>query len=287
MTENTISYLAGGMLGDFINALSVVNEKYISTGKKGIVYLSEKGDGFHFGLEKAFEDTYPIVSNQEYIASYSIYNNEPVDIDLTDWRYNPNVDFKNWYIKFKETYQVEWGQHQWIFLEKACFHWEKYVNHYSDLQARINNKEDAYHHWIHFGKGEGRNCFNDYNLEQFKGRVLINTTSYRWPIQIDFALLHSHHGDKLLFIGFDTKEHSIFKQKTGLEIEFYKPKDLLDFFIVIQQCEMFVGSQSAPLHVAFAMHKNSIIGLCKEDYSLEHGHHYVKELDKIYNFFNF
>jgi hypothetical protein len=287
MTENTISYLAGGMMGDFINTLSIVNEKYISTGKKGVVYLSIKGDGFRLGLEQAYKDTYQIVSNQEYIDCYSIYNNEPVDIDLTDWRYNPNVDFKNWYIKFKETYQVEWGQHPWIYLEKACFHWRKYVNNYSDLQACIKNKEDAYHHWIHFGKGEGRNCFNDYNLEQFKGRVLINTTSYRWPIQIDFASLHAQHGDKLLFIGFSEYEYNTFKENTGLHIEFYVPKDLLDLCAAIQSCDLFVGSQSAPLHIAFAMKKELIIGLCWAEHSPVHGHHFVKDLDKQFPYVHF
>ena len=84
--NTTISYLAGGMLGYFIYELSVIQEKYIETGKKGILYLSEKGDKFRYGLLNTFNDTYNIIIDQEYIDKYELYNNQPIDIDLTLWR---------------------------------------------------------------------------------------------------------------------------------------------------------------------------------------------------------
>ena len=54
----TISYLSGGLLGDFIFQLSVILENYIATGKKGILYISNKGEEFRFGLENTYIDTY-------------------------------------------------------------------------------------------------------------------------------------------------------------------------------------------------------------------------------------
>lgn len=38
------------------------------------------------------------------------------------------------------------------------FDWQRYTNYYPDLQ-RINNKDDALHHWVNFGKNEGRQPF--------------------------------------------------------------------------------------------------------------------------------
>ena len=39
---NPITYCSGGMLGDFIQTLSVICEKYYLTGQKGILYMSER-----------------------------------------------------------------------------------------------------------------------------------------------------------------------------------------------------------------------------------------------------
>jgi hypothetical protein len=240
--NNTISYLAGGMLGDFIYSLSVIKEKYIETGKKGVLYLSEKGDIFRLGLEKTFHDTYPLIMNQEYILHYSIYTNEDFDIDLTMWRNNLAVDYKNWYIKYKKTYQIEWGRNKWL---------STATNH------------------------------------NFTERIIINTTNYRWPCYLDFTSLYSIYKEKLLFVSFDPTQYNFFREKTGLNIEFYQPTHLIDMCQIIQSCELFIGSQSAPLHIAFAMHKNVVIGKCLEEYSSEHGHHYIEGLEKLFSFVRF
>jgi len=159
--NNTITYLAGGLLGDFINTLSVIQENYIKTGKKGVLYISNQGDSFRMGVEQAFKDTYEIITQQEYISNYFIYNNEPYDINLSYWRYYPEAQWKNWYLKYKATYKVEWGTHIWLSIDKCNFNWEKYTEHYSDLSI-FKNKTDAWNHWVTFGKKEGRTFFKYY-----------------------------------------------------------------------------------------------------------------------------
>lgn len=110
-----IRYLAGGKLGDFIHSLSVVNEKFLQTGEKGIVYLSEK-DGFTFGVQKAYDDTKEIISKQDYIHSYLLYQGEEYDIDLTLWRDNHYNDFvsRSYPKVMSDLYSVEWGKHKWL-----------------------------------------------------------------------------------------------------------------------------------------------------------------------------
>ena len=41
--EEYISYIAGGLFGDFFHQLSVIKEKYMQTGKKGILYIANIG----------------------------------------------------------------------------------------------------------------------------------------------------------------------------------------------------------------------------------------------------
>ena len=109
-----ISYVVGGMFGDFIQSLSVICEKYYETGRKGILYISERGDIFRNGLKNTYDDVYSVIMSQEYIEDFKIYNNEPIEIDLVDWRFNHNLSSQNWYNTYKQTYNVEWGKRQWI-----------------------------------------------------------------------------------------------------------------------------------------------------------------------------
>lgn len=112
----TIRYISGGLLGDFIHQLSVINETYIRTGRKGILYISNTGDAFRLGLEKAYKDTYPFVINQPYIHEYTIHNGEDYDIDLSIWRKDlEKLKPNNWYGIFKSVYDVEWGTHPWLY----------------------------------------------------------------------------------------------------------------------------------------------------------------------------
>lgn len=111
-----LRYVAGGLLGDFNQSLSVVCEMFHKTGRKGIVYLSHNmgGDNFRFGLETAFLDTKDLVSSQKYIQEYKVYNGESFDINLNTWRKNPLLYKASWYDIYKSEYNIEWGAHPWI-----------------------------------------------------------------------------------------------------------------------------------------------------------------------------
>lgn len=62
-----LNYLSSGKIGDLIFNLSVINEIYLNSGKKGILYLTNSPEKFHYSLQKAYEDIYKIVKSQEYI----------------------------------------------------------------------------------------------------------------------------------------------------------------------------------------------------------------------------
>jgi len=114
-TMKPISYIVGGMFGDFIQCLSVINEKFYETGgRRGILYLSEHGDKFRNGLENTYNDTYPVLIKQRYMQDYKIYNNEPIEINLVLWRHNIYLFNQNWYHTYKQTYNIEWGKRKWL-----------------------------------------------------------------------------------------------------------------------------------------------------------------------------
>jgi hypothetical protein len=109
-----IRYISGGLFGDFIHQLSVINEKFLNTGSKGVLYIANIGDNFRLGVDVAFNDSYELVTAQPYISSYKLYTGEPFDINLSVWRTHPNFWNNNLYGLFSSTYNVEWATHKWL-----------------------------------------------------------------------------------------------------------------------------------------------------------------------------
>ena len=116
----SIVYISGGALGDFIHQLSVIYEVYLKTGKKGILYISSIArnlNEFIFGLEKTYNDTYKLITNQKYIESYHIHNNEPYDINLSSWYINQPLCINNWNTIFSAEYNVNWCNNKYLDIE--------------------------------------------------------------------------------------------------------------------------------------------------------------------------
>ena len=110
----SIIYISGGLLGDFIHQLSIINEIYIKTNRKGVLYIANIGDKFRNGLEKTYNDLYKIVILQEYIQDFKIYNNQKYHINLSNWRNYINDSRYNLYNIIKNKYHIDWGKNKWL-----------------------------------------------------------------------------------------------------------------------------------------------------------------------------
>jgi ADP-heptose:LPS heptosyltransferase len=227
--KDNIVYVSGGLFGDFIHQLSVINENYIKSGKKGILYIANDigGDNFTYGLQKAYNDTYSLLSTQSYIKEYKIYNNEPYDINLTDWRRSSLLYKTNFYVMYKSIYSIEWGTHKWLDTEKN---------------------------------------------EKWKDIILINYSIKRPIININYKELYEKYGDKLLFISFSNQDYNHFIENSKINIPLYVPETFDDLIIAINSCKLFIGGLSAPLALAYAMHKDCIVGLSGAE--IDNIHHY-------------
>ena len=223
-----ITYIVGGLLGDFIQSLSVICETYYQTGRKGILYISERGHGFRNGLENTYNEIYQSIIGQKYIQDFKIYNNEPFEIDLSEWRSSPLLFHQNWHHIYKQIYNVEWGKRPWL------------IASYD---------------------------------EKWKDKIVINTTNYRWPINIEFKKLNELYPNEMVFISFDREQYNFFERTTSISIEYYEPKSFLEMVTIINSCKLFVGSLSSPLSIANALHKDRICGLCSSIADNNHNLH--------------
>jgi len=218
-----LTYIVGGMFGDFIQCLSIICEVYYKTGRKGILYISVNSeDPFRNGLVNTYNDTYPVIMKQPYIKDYQIFTDKTikVNVNLSLWRLHKNMYVQNWYHTFSQTYDVEWGKHKWL-----------------------NAEYD----------------------EKWKDRVVINTNERRFANTIDFSRLKTMYQDDLIFIASEESEHLHFEKTANISIEYHPFTSFSELTTIINSCKLFVGSLSAPLAIAHALHKPRICGFSIRD----------------------
>lgn len=217
-----IKYISGGLIGDFINQLSVVNEKYYLTGRKGIVYIANIGDVFRLGVQRAYDDLYSIVSKQQYIHSFKIYNGENININinLSQWRDAfPEIKVNKYSLDehFKNVYHVNWGNKKWI--------------------------------------------NTDYD-DAWSNKIVINTTMLRFITQKNIPLFIDTIKDIIddcVFVSFQINEWEYFSQITGLSVKLHLVKTFEELSIIINSCKHAYLSLSSPQALANALHKNHTI----------------------------
>jgi hypothetical protein len=136
-----INYISGGLLGDFIHQLSIINEYFLTSGIKGNLFIANIGDNFRFGLETAYQDTLNMVKEQRYINDYKIYSPEQPDkiqVNLSRWRNSPIITKTHFHNVFKNTYGLEWGKNPWLILPVNDIWKDKILINYT-TRRKIHN----------------------------------------------------------------------------------------------------------------------------------------------------
>lgn len=214
-----LHYISGGLLGDFIHQLGIIECLYNKTGRKGILYISNSvGDRFRIGLERAYADTYPFLKSLEYLEEYSIHAGQAYDINLSCWRSSPLLYHANWHGIFQAVFKVDWGRRPWL---------------------HISTKRPELAQTILV------NCSN------YTDRVpRMNMGAY---------LASFGEGQDIRFIAQNPEEHAAFCRNTGTSLSCLLVNSLEDFVISIASCKQFIGNLSSPLAIAQALHVPNIM----------------------------
>jgi FkbM family methyltransferase len=246
----TITYKSGGKFGDFLNQLSVICEKFYNTGKKGELYIYDlcgEGDKFAFGIENTYNDTYDFIISQKYIKKYKIYNNEQVEIDLSSWRNNLNLNCKlenqlNWYNIYNNKYNIEWGNHKWINTDNIDLKW--------------------------------------------KNKIIINSTPYRQLSRDAIVKIKEQIKDDLdscVFISNEIEHYNNFSNITGIKIDFYKPKNFDETVVIINSCKYGIFCFSSQAVIANGLHKTHyLMGRLNIEYKFNNITNYAPHLLDIF-----
>jgi hypothetical protein len=209
-----ITYLASGLLGDFIHQLSVINEKYQLTGRKGILYMTNSIEPFRWGIERTHADIRPFLLTQSYIHDLRIHDGTECEINLSKWRWNMNFQTDSWHTIFKRNYDIEWSKTPWF-------------------------------------KTQGNKAYTN--------TVFISTSPNRWWSEpFNCSTLVNKLGPDVRFLASEKSNYDHFVSKTGIKLPLVIASNFTELVYAIQGCKLFVGTLSAPLAIADALHKKRI-----------------------------
>ena len=232
ISESSYNYLNSGKLGDLIHVLYVIKHIYLTTGKKGNLYISNNGDGFG-NIVKTHNDIKNLILAQEYINTFNILpnNNIVIDYNLNNWRHSNMLFKEDWITLLSDYYKLKYLKMSW---------------------------------------------FKYYYFIPKNNNIIINRSTKLHNILFPWEYIISNN--KCYFLTFINTDYENFKYKDSVTC--LKAESFDEGVKYISSYKQYVGNQSAPLAIAYALGQNYIGELAYPDDA-----HY-KNLPILYNLNN-
>lgn len=240
-----MNFLTSGKLGDFIHTLYVVKYYSLNNNNINLHYHSKFLEGLD--LIGSFNSLKSLADKQPYINSFKIYDDViPIDVNLTDFRYNHNINNFGWTDLLIDTHRMN---------KKNCLDWIKsWIE--TDIDERYQNKII-----IHRSNKKMKN-------ETFPWKKLLGR--YR-------------NENDIIFVSFDEQEfNSFLREYDEKNIEFVKVNNMYELSVIINSCKLFIGNQSMPFCMASALNKDRVVEICGEYHLYDKWNWYIDEC-KYYN----
>jgi ADP-heptose:LPS heptosyltransferase len=211
-----IDFVAGGMMGDFIQSLYALKNICKQKNEKANLYIANDGDIWKYGLQKAYDDLKDLINLQPYINKFEIlpasFNKS--FINLSDWRKIVAITHdqtggynKCWTEVLSECYNFTISkQYQWLFCSPN----------------NISNNKIVIHRSLH-------------RHNNFPWKQIIDNSSY-----------------KILFLTSNIEEWNKFPFKNR-NMEVHQASSITEMASIISSSKMFIGNQSAPFSIACAL----------------------------------
>lgn len=217
------NFLSGGKLGDFIHTLFVVKNICEREGCKANLYISEGGDAWTYGVDRAYKDLYPLVINQDYINMFEMESDmgKGEFINLNFWR------------DVVATEHAETG---------------KYSRCWTDLLTSVYQLLPSSYAWL-------STMQDDYSVKD----VIIVHQSLKHYSELPWSDILKLPCREFIFLTSNKAEYDNFKHR-GCVTLVHREK-VSEIASLIASCKMFVGNQSAMFAIACAFDVPRIVGL--------------------------
>ena len=228
-----MAYVCGGKLGDLIHVLVVIHTRWLKGYGKGVLYLTHdpyyKGDTFSYGLERTYDDIKPLIEAQPYIERISILSDNdtivPTDINLSIWRsYLPHKPYctMNWMSLLESVYSITIANPYGPWI---CPSYDFDHRHITDID--VSNK------------------------------VVIHRSLNRHNDEFPWEAIVKHND--CIFVTSNDKEYEAFPYKSYVSL--IRIHTITELASIIGRCKFYVGNQSAPSALVWAMGKPALFEL--------------------------
>jgi hypothetical protein len=152
--HKSINYICGGKLGDLLHCIFVIFCEYQLSHRKGRLLLTEDAafgsDKFGHNLYDTYQELYDIITQQSYIKSFEIYQDQRIDVNLNEFRKYKDLYKKTWLESLSLCFKVPLIETPWIqfptinekYKDIVLIH-RSVIRHYGDfislLEIIINN----------------------------------------------------------------------------------------------------------------------------------------------------
>ncbi len=223
---DTLDFIAGGMMGDFIHSLYVVKNICEKRGIKANLYLTDQGDKWKRGLLTAHADLEALVMAQPYINRFRTGFG-----DLDPAR---SINLSNWRQAVANTHS-ETGKYD------KC--WSDMLAQYYGFEVPEKNR------WLRVDS-----IHSDVSVVIHRSKHHHNT-AFPWT-----NIIHSIQRE-IIFLTCDASEWDAFPFK-NVKIKPVVVSTIHDMSMVMASGTFFIGNQSAPFALASAL---DVPRLCELD----------------------
>lgn len=216
----TVNFINGGRLGDFIHGLFAVKNICERDNKKANVYIYDIG--WAVSVENVYQELYPILTKQSYINDFQI---------LTEYTISDRINVSN--EKLISERFIDLGNYiRSPHLYKKCW---------TDIFLLDYNLQFNQYKWIEYDKKDS----------SFADTIVINrrtTSPNRLNPHFPYESLLNLSGSKPVFISSSQEDFDVFPYKD--RCDFIKIESIDQMFTIINSCKLFIGNLSAPLTIA-------------------------------------
>jgi hypothetical protein len=186
------SYLGGGKLGDFIHGLCICKRIYEEFNEKADLYICNQGDIFERDLNQTVQDLEPILKEQKWFNSISVYNNQNIDINLIEFRNSPLLYKTSWInLYFQSFFEGEETpkDYAWIELGEKINDLKDCVLINRSLRKAIKSKNETYKQIIEKHSKCKFICFETNQYENFPYKdmlpVIVPNSLYEFFVMLN------------------------------------------------------------------------------------------------------
>jgi len=214
-STETIDYVSGGLLGDFIYGLYVVYANYLTQNKKGNLCI--RPILFKNSIDKVHGDLYKTIMNCPYINSFT-YDSTKDHMGDVAGPYSPTLNLVNLS-----------GWRDWV-----------YSSNWIRMLSTVYNTPIYKVPWLMTSR-------IDY---KFRDTVLIHRSTVR---HLDnFPWINVVTNNKCVFIGLTTEEYEAFEYRSYVQSVVYN--NIEECVAALKGCKFFVSNLTSLLAMANALH---------------------------------